>query len=252
MADTTAKLSFLLLPQEIRDIIYDFVYTETTIHSKRVYPKFHFTGIYHCPPPRLSAVCKQLRAETEDEVFKQNFRDNAAPKLYHRYLQPHRVSWSSRYSRESHYWNIMIETPSSPEYFRVLLQAKVDVRLVFNREWEDPVMNNFKMIGVSRVPMGARATIYVYSSRMSAKQETAVTWRKALCELLVHVIRQLTRACPEPLLSNPCNPKRETCVEHGVELEMAMISVLRRLCGTELSAKELLESSEMTLRVKLS
>ncbi|PPJ58054.1 hypothetical protein CBER1_03867 [Cercospora berteroae] len=252
MADTTAKLSLLLLPQEIRDIIYDFVYTETTIHSKRIYPKFHFTGIYHCPPPRLSAVCKQLRAEAEDKVFKQKHRDHVAPKLYHRYLQPHRISYSSRHSRESHYWNIMIETPSSPEYFRVLLQAKVDVRLVHNREREDPVMNNFKMIGVSRVPEGARTTIYVHSSRMSAKQETAVTWRKALCELLAQVVEQLTRACPEPLLSDPCNPKGDACVEHGVELQMAMFSVLESFCGTELSVKELLESSTWTPRVKLS
>ncbi|WPA98689.1 uncharacterized protein RHO25_003302 [Cercospora beticola] len=181
MADTMAKLSLLLLPQEIRDIIYGFVYTEATIHSKRICPKFHFTGIYH-----------------------------------------------------------------------LLLQAKVDVRLVRNRERLDPVMNNFKMIGVSRVPEGARTTIYMYSSKMSAKQETAVTWRKALCELLAKVIEQLTRACPEPLLSDPCNPEGDTCVEHGVELQMAMVSVLRTLCGTELSAKELLESSTMTLRVKLS
>ncbi|KAF2209562.1 hypothetical protein CERZMDRAFT_100351 [Cercospora zeae-maydis SCOH1-5] len=244
MADTTVKTHFLTLPQEVRDSIYEFVYTDTAIQTKQTESGYTFTSTYKCLPPRLSAVCKQLRAEAEDRVFKQKFGELALPALRKRYFLP---AWSysrPRFGLNSSYWRIMVETPRSPTYSQVLIRAQVDVEELFSAlSWQQlrTRMRHFRMTGVGRTKECARPIIF--STAMSPEEQAAIMSRVELCELLAEVSAQL---------HDSYYSEQRECSRHVMDLRNAVESLLEDVCGKRLRAIELLGRFALTPRAKLS
>lgn len=75
-SDDSNGRAFLIVPQELRDKIYDDVYAPTTTRFQiRIRKRL---CEFHALPPRLGTVCRQMRIETRNHCF------NGPSDWYHR------------------------------------------------------------------------------------------------------------------------------------------------------------------------
>ena len=115
--------TLLSVPQEIRDIIYKYVYAPGTIRLKHRL-KARPSECY-CLPPRLGAVCRQLRSETQnhsskghnDWYHREEVRQNLA-----RQLCPDISSLQTAY-------RVIVDTPCHAVYGQAVICVK------FNLSW---------------------------------------------------------------------------------------------------------------------
>ena len=100
---SSTGLHFLTIPQEIRDVIYEYVYLPSTVtHEGKKYVAF---------PPRLTTVCRQLRAEVEDGVVHGRRIQEITASLREHFFDPVEMG-----PGKGAKWRNLIETPRSAEY----------------------------------------------------------------------------------------------------------------------------------------
>lgn len=181
--------SLLTIPLELRQQIYELVFPLATIEIQ--------DKAYLMLPPKLAAVCKQMRNETRrlergqhsDYYHRRELRDELSSAFWN--LQ-------HGYPRVMEDWRVIVETPSHAKYNMVMLQGIFKYTLHQPccmwlhvsglRYREDEPRNVVTYIGGMTSPMLRR---HMHPKYSKSQEDTGISRARLLAEILVRLEGQV-------------------------------------------------------------